>query len=151
MQRRLTRRRFLSSTAAVLSAATVHEARAETATPTPVRFDEYAVADPVSIEVHARPLLSFDTRDNVFTPNSGNYLELSAGLFSKALGGDSDFQRVNITAMHYQPLTRELHFGILASTVMSFGDVPFYLRPYIALRGVPVMPCTKSTGIFFRS
>jgi hemolysin activation/secretion protein len=23
--------------------------------------------------------------------------------------------------------------------VFSFGDVPFYLRPYIALRGVPVM------------
>ena len=85
------------------------------------------------------PILSFDSRDNMFTPTKGSYLELSAGLFSKALGGDSDFQRVNLTAIHYRPLARNLTLGIFGSSVLSFGDVPFYLRPFISLRGVPVM------------
>ena len=85
------------------------------------------------------PHLSYDSRDNIFTPTTGNYLEASAGVFAKGLGGDSDFQRVNLTAIHFQPLTRELNFGVFGSSILSFGDVPFYLRPYVALRGVPAM------------
>ncbi|MDM0015375.1 BamA/TamA family outer membrane protein [Variovorax sp. J22P168] len=85
------------------------------------------------------PTLSFDSRDNMFTPNRGSYLELSAGLFSEALGGDSAFQRVNLAAIHYHPLARDLTLGVMGSSVLSFGDVPFYLRPFISLRGVPVM------------
>ena len=85
------------------------------------------------------PIVSFDSRDNMFTPTKGTYLELSAGLFSKALGSDSDFQRANLTAIHYRPLARNLTLGVMGSSVLSFGDVPFYLRPFISLRGVPVM------------
>ncbi|MEJ8850857.1 BamA/TamA family outer membrane protein [Variovorax rhizosphaerae] len=85
------------------------------------------------------PILNYDSRDNMFTPTKGDYLELSAGLFSKALGSSSNFQRVNLTAMHYQPFSRKLTLGVLGSAVLSFGDVPFYLRPFISLRGVPAM------------
>jgi len=85
------------------------------------------------------PIVNFDSRDNMFTPTQGTYLELSAGLFSKALGSDSNFQRVNLTAMQYQPLSRDLTLGVMGSSVLSFGDVPFYLRPFISLRGVPAM------------
>jgi len=85
------------------------------------------------------PTISFDSRDNMFTPTSGNYLDLSAGLFSKAMGSDTDFQRVNLTGIHYQPLARDLTLGVMGSSDLSFGDVPFYLRPFILLRGVPAM------------
>ena len=85
------------------------------------------------------PSISFDSRDNVFTPTSGNYLELSGGLFSKALGSDADFQRVNLTAIDYRQLTHDLTLGVMGSSILSFGDVPFYLRPFISLRGVPAM------------
>ncbi|WP_213959941.1 BamA/TamA family outer membrane protein [Variovorax sp. dw_954] len=85
------------------------------------------------------PLVSFDSRDNMFTPTKGSYLELSAGLFSKALGSDTNFKRVNLMAMHYVPLSRNLTLGLMGSSTLSFGDVPFYLRPYISLRGVPIM------------
>ena len=85
------------------------------------------------------PSISFDSRDNLFTPTSGNYLDLSAGLFSKATGSDTDFQRVSLTAIHYQPLSRELTLGVMGSSILSYGDVPFYLRPFVMLRGVPAM------------
>src|SRR6266446_4932768 len=61
------RRRFLKSTAAgLLSAAVPQIARAQLATQPPPKqpsADEFSVAAPVSIEVNARPIPSFDTRD----------------------------------------------------------------------------------------
>jgi outer membrane protein assembly factor BamA len=85
------------------------------------------------------PTLIYDSRNNVFTPTSGAYLEASAGLFSKSLGSDSDFQRVSLTAIQFLPLERRLTFGINGGAVLSYGDVPFYLRPFIQLRGIPAM------------
>lgn len=85
------------------------------------------------------PHFSYDSRNNMFTPTAGNYLEASAGIFAKGLGGDSDFQRVNLTGMHFRPLARDLTLGVMGSSILSYGDVPFYLRPYVALRGAPAM------------
>jgi hypothetical protein len=67
MSRDLSRRLLLKSAAAGLSFATVPvAARAQLATQRPpkqVAPDEYSVTTPVTIEVNARPLPSFDTRD----------------------------------------------------------------------------------------
>jgi hypothetical protein len=61
------RRRFLNFTAAGLSAVALPDiARAQTAVqppPKPFKPDEFSVTVPVSIEVSARPLPAFDTRD----------------------------------------------------------------------------------------
>ena len=63
------RRRFLKSTAAgLLSAAVPQIARAQLATQPPPKQpspDEFPIAAPVTIEVNARPIPSFDTRDRV--------------------------------------------------------------------------------------
>jgi hypothetical protein len=84
--------------------------------------------------------LTFDSRDNIFTPLKGTYLEASGGLFSPALGSDHAFQRVTLTALQYLILSPDVFFGVNAGGAMSFGDdVPFYLRPYIQLRGVEAM------------
>jgi len=68
MRAPVSRRRFLRSTAAGLSFAAMPAiARAQLATqapPKPVPSDEFQAAAPVSIEVNARPLPSFDTRDH---------------------------------------------------------------------------------------
>src|SRR3981081_3174171 len=64
----LPRRRFLKSTAAALSAIAMSDvARAQLATQPPPKHvtpDEFSVAAPVSIEVNARPIPFFDTRDH---------------------------------------------------------------------------------------
>ena len=83
--------------------------------------------------------LTYDSRDNIFTPRSGTYLDVSGGLFSQALGGDSNFQRAGLTAIQFFPLGQDLTLGLNAGAMASFGDVPFYLRPFIVLRGVPAM------------
>lgn len=85
------------------------------------------------------PSLSFDTRDNIFTPTRGTYAEATAGLFSTALGGDDDFQRVQIIAMQFVPLNPEFFLGLRGQVVASFDETPFYMRPFIFMRGVPAM------------
>lgn len=69
MRAPISRRRFLNFTAAGLSAVAMPDiARGQLATQAPPRKpiapDELSVAAPVSIEVNARPLPSFDTRDH---------------------------------------------------------------------------------------
>jgi outer membrane protein assembly factor BamA len=85
------------------------------------------------------PSLTFDTRDNFFTPNRGTYLEASGGFFSPAFGADDDFQRASLVAMKFIPLGAKWFFGLRGDVAASFGDEPFYLRPFISLRGAPTL------------
>ena len=58
------------------------------------------------------PSITLDTRDNFFTPTRGSYLDLSVPVFRAALGGDRDFEKAALTAMHFEPLGRTLFFGV---------------------------------------
>ena len=82
------------------------------------------------------PSLTYDSRDTIFTPTRGTYLETTAGFFSETLGGSDEFQRVNVAGLHYVPLHPKWTLGVRADANLSFGDEPFYRRPYVQLRGV---------------
>jgi hypothetical protein len=84
-------------------------------------------------------LLTYDSRDNFFTPVSGSFLEAAFQLSGKWLGGDQNFERLNLTAIQYLPLPHRFYFGLRADAASSFGDAPFYVNPSVGLRGVPVM------------
>jgi len=85
------------------------------------------------------PSLTFDSRDSIFTPGRGTYVEASGGFFGSALGGDDTFERAGVVAMQFLPLHPRLTLGLRADADLSFGAMPFYLRPYIVLRGAPVL------------
>ena len=86
------------------------------------------------------PSLTYDTRDNVFTPLRGTYVEATVGLFDEALGGDDAFQRARVMGMQFFALPeRALYLGYRGEVAASFGEAPFYLRPYVSLRGAPVL------------
>jgi hypothetical protein len=83
--------------------------------------------------------ISQDTRDNFFTPVRGTYLQASVAVFAEWLGGDDAFQRVSLSAIQYFALLPSLFLGVRGDAAASFGDAPFYMRPFISLRGVPMM------------
>jgi surface antigen Omp85-like protein len=85
------------------------------------------------------PSITYDSRDNFFTPTRGTYFEGAAGVFDEWLGGDDAFQRVSLTYLYYAPLDPALTLGVRGGVSSSFGEVPFYLRPYVSLRGAPVL------------
>jgi hypothetical protein len=82
---------------------------------------------------------SFDSRDNMFTPIHGTFLEASFGAYGKAFGGDASFERAVLVAIQYFRLPFGLYFGLRGDAAASFGDAPFYLEPFVSLRGVPIM------------
>lgn len=85
------------------------------------------------------PSVTLDTRDNFFTPTRGWYVDLSAPVFRKDLGGDRDFELATLSAMYFHPFAADWYFGIRGAGKTSSDGTPFYLRPYVALRGVPAL------------
>jgi hypothetical protein len=85
------------------------------------------------------PSLTLDMRDNFFTPTQGWYVDLSAPLYREALGSDRDFETLSLLAMHYRPLSRSLFLSVRGGAKTSSDGTPFYLRPYVWLRGVQVL------------
>jgi hypothetical protein len=85
------------------------------------------------------PSLTFDSRDNIFTPTRGTYADMSGRFFGPALGGDDVFQNASVTVFQYLPLGRTFFLGVRGDGRASFGDAPFYMLPYVSLRGAPVL------------
>lgn len=80
-----------------------------------------------------------DSRDNIFTPTKGNYLELSTTLYDEGLGSDLNFRRSNLIGMHYLKAADHLFLGIREMLVANRGKTPFYMAPFVSMRGVPAM------------
>lgn len=85
------------------------------------------------------PSITLDMRDNFFTPTSGWYLDLSVPIFREALGSDRDFEKATLTAMHFRPLGESLFLSARGTARTSSDGTPFFLRPYVVLRGVQAL------------
>jgi hypothetical protein len=85
------------------------------------------------------PSITLDSRDNIFTPTRGSYVEGTVSFFSGAFGGDDTFQTFDVIGMYYVPLPPQLFFGVRGELSTSSDDTPFYMRPFVYQRGVPAM------------
>ena len=83
--------------------------------------------------------LEFDSRDNIFTPSRGWTGSLDATFYDPDLGSDTRFQSYRSHVFAYLPATKDLVVALRADGRAAEGDVPFYLLPFIDLRGVPAM------------
>jgi hypothetical protein len=81
----------------------------------------------------------FDSRNNVFTPTRGLFLGLSGTYSDTWLGGDALYGRIALTLIGYIPAGNKVFLGVRHESSYSLGDVPFYARPIVYLRGDPLM------------
>ena len=81
--------------------------------------------------------LRYDSLDNFFSPTSGTLSDTIVSIFDDIFGGSRDFQLFEQVLLHHWPLAERWFLGARAQANASFGDTPFYLRPYVNLRGVP--------------
>ncbi|HEY6828556.1 MAG TPA: hypothetical protein VI259_16975, partial [Gemmatimonadaceae bacterium] len=99
-----------------------------------------SLADGVRVKVSApTPILEFDTRDNVFTPTRGVYAESSWLASRKSLGATDDFERFTQVLMGWYPATSDITLGVRGNYAWSSDATPFFLRPFVQLRGVPAV------------
>jgi hypothetical protein len=84
-------------------------------------------------------VLEFDTRDNIFTPTRGIYAESSVLFSREAFGATDDFERFQQVLIGWWPATPAVTLGARANYAWSSAGTPFFLRPYVQLRGVPAV------------
>jgi hypothetical protein len=98
------------------------------------------LVDRVRITVSApTAILEYDSRDNIFTPTRGVYAETSYLVSREAFGASVDFERFEQIFTVWHPLAHDVTLGAHADYAWSSNGTPFFLRPYIQLRGVPAM------------
>ena len=84
-------------------------------------------------------VLEFDTRDNVFTPTRGVYAESSLLASRETLGASDDFERFQQVLIGWYPLAQSVTLGARGNYAWSSDGTPFFLRPFVQLRGVAAM------------
>ncbi len=80
---------------------------------------------------------SFDTRDNAFTPNKGTKTYLTGEWSNPVVGSDYKYGQFEGAFYSYFPLSPTLITGTRLDIQQIVGDQPFYVRPFIDMRGVP--------------
>jgi len=85
------------------------------------------------------PSLIYDARDNNFTPLSGSYAEVYSGFYRKWLGSENEFESVEFVGIQYLPLSPKLFLGVRVDGRRMGKGAPFYVLPYVEMRGVPAM------------
>jgi len=85
------------------------------------------------------PSITLDKRGNFFTPTRGWYLNLSIPVYRESFGSDRDFETLNLTGMYFRPLGDTLFLGVRGTFKDSSDDAPFFLKPYVNLRGVQAL------------
>ena len=78
-----------------------------------------------------------DSRDNIFTPSRGWIGALDATFYDPAWGSDTTFQAYRGRAFGYWPVTKTLVVAGRLDGRVANGHPPFYMLPFIELRGIP--------------
>jgi len=84
-------------------------------------------------------LIDYDSRDNIFTPSRGLFMELELAAARGWLGSDSDFENLYLRAFDYLPLTDKLILGLRGDVRLTSEDTPFFALPFVSLRGIPAL------------
>jgi hypothetical protein len=97
--------------------------------------------DPEEVQtIISRPglLVEYDKRDNVFTPNSGLRWNTLAATSAEWLGSDFTYYSVNSALYWWLPVSKRIFSGFRAEYQLLWGDAPFFMLPFIDMRGIPL-------------
>jgi len=105
----------------------------------PIDIPEFTGIEQSSTLSEATLKFEFDSRNNVFTPTSGVFLGLAGTYSDTWMGGEDLYGRIGVTLIGYLPAGRKFFTGIRYESNYTLGNVPFYARPIVVLRGAPMM------------
>lgn len=109
---------------------------------------EIGADDILASNVGLAASVTYDGRDNVFTPNTGQLLQFDIWRFDEALGGDYDYWRANFKLLSFHELHPRFVLGLRVAASTVDGSAPFYAYPYVSLRGIPALRYQgKTVGI----
>jgi len=85
-------------------------------------------------------IAEYENFNNIFSPSKGLRINLTYDQYLEFLGSNRDFGRLSFFLYYYQPvLKNRWTAGFRVESQLSAGDSPFYMLPFVYLRGVPAM------------
>lgn len=81
----------------------------------------------------------YDSRNNVISPTKGILAQINPVFSDKWLGGESRYGKINTSIFGLQPISEKWVLGGRMVAISKLGDIPFYTKPFVQLRGVPFM------------
>ena len=84
-------------------------------------------------------MFSYDSRNNIISPTSGILAEVHGVYSDEWMGGDSRYGRITSGFIGLQPLGERWVIGGKLAAESKLGDIPFYAKPFVQLRGVPFL------------
>ncbi|QZT37016.1 outer membrane protein assembly factor [Halosquirtibacter xylanolyticus] len=84
-------------------------------------------------------VFSYDTRNNFFSPTKGIKGEINYQYSGTWLGADNNYSRLYSYMFGYIPINRKNIIGLRGEYDVAFSGVPFYMEPFVTLRGVGLM------------
>jgi hypothetical protein len=81
----------------------------------------------------------YETFNNILSPTKGMRVNLSYTQLLQSLGSDRNNNRLSFFTLYYLPLTEKWVSGIRVESLLASDDTPFYMMPYVKLRGVPAL------------
>lgn len=86
-----------------------------------------------------RAFVDYDSRDTIFTPNEGASATLSYERNDESIGSDFNYDSYKTYLHKYWTLNPKWVLGLRGDLRGVTGDTPFFMVPFIDLRGIPAM------------
>jgi len=84
-------------------------------------------------------IAEYESFNNILSPTKGIRTHISYTQFLEALGGDRNTGRLTFFTVGYVPITKKWSSGLRVESMLASGNTPFYLMPFVILRGVPAL------------
>ena len=98
------------------------------------------------------PILEYDNRDNIFTPNRGFLAYVEYDIYEEFVGSKLNYRKLETVLLAYfETFKRFLIVGLRYDGQFSNDDTPFFALPSISMRGIPVMRYQNNNAITLES
>ena len=82
------------------------------------------------------PVITWDTRDNLFAPSKGSWHKAWAWFYGEWMGSDFNYDYYGLDLRHYLSVSRESVLALQGFLALTSGEVPFYEYPTPLMRGL---------------
>jgi hypothetical protein len=82
------------------------------------------------------PVITWDTRDNLFAPSEGSWHKAWAWFYGEWMGSDYTYDYYGLDLRHYLPVSKGSVLALQGFLALTSGEVPFYEYPTPLMRGL---------------
>ena len=81
----------------------------------------------------------YETYNNILSPSKGIRVQFKYTQVLEILGSDRDNSRLSFFTLYYLPINDNWVSGFRAESMLASENTPFYMMPFVKLRGVPAL------------